>query len=311
MIDGVRTVADVLLRCERHAAAHHGMIARAEALALGMTKHSIDRRLVTGAWIRVHPGVYRVAAFPETWRGRLLAALLWAGPEAFVSHRSAAFLYGLDGLRGGPIEITAPRAGSARGVKVYRSTRPARTRVVDGIRVSWVDRTLLDVCAVAAPARCGLAMDDALRKKLVTLDRLWAELRSCERGVRGLKVFRILLTGRDDRDGKLDSRLEAKILAILRRIKDEVFEVQHPVVLDRKKYRLDFFHRRTTLGMEGHSFTWHFGDDPHDSDADRHNDLVLAGIRMLYFTWDEVSFRPDEVEAKIRRAIAQPSLFRD
>jgi hypothetical protein len=57
------------------------------------------------------------------------------------------------------------------------------------------------------------------------------------------------------------------------------------------------------LGIEGHSFTWHFGDAKHDEDADRHNDLTLLGIRMLYFTWDEVSFRPGLVEAKIRRAL--------
>jgi len=287
------------------------MIGRAEALAFGMTKRSIDARLSNGSWLRSLPGVYRVASFPETWRGRLFAALLWAGPEAFVSHRSAAALYRLDGFREGPIEITAPRAGSAPGVKVYRSARPTRTRIIDGIRISWVDRTLLDLCAVASPTTCGLAMDDALRKKLVTLERLWTELRSCERGVRGAKVFRVLLAGRDDRDGKLESRLEAKLLTILRRIKGEVFEAQFPVDAGARRYRLDFFHHRTTLGIEGHSFTWHFGARPHGSNAKRHNDLTLAGIRMPYFTWDEVSFRPDEVEAKVRRAIDQRSLFRD
>jgi hypothetical protein len=67
-----------------------------------------------------------VASFPETWRGRLLAALLWAGPEAFVSHRSAAALYGLDGFPEGSIEITAPYADPVRGVKVHRSKRPAK-----------------------------------------------------------------------------------------------------------------------------------------------------------------------------------------
>jgi hypothetical protein len=302
----MRTLASALLKCEQHAAGHHGIISRMEALSLGMTKRSIDARLSSGAWLRVMPGVYRVASFPETWRGRLLAALLWAGPDAFVSHRSAAALYGLDGFREGPIEITAPSTNSIPGVKVYRSSRPARTRMIDGICVSWVDRTLLDVCAVADPTRCGPAMDDALRKRLIALDLLWAELHACGRGVRGVRVFRVLLEGRDDRDGKLQSRLEAKILAILREIKDETFEVQVPVTAGGMNYRLDFFHRRSVLGIEGHSFTWHFGKHPHDHDAERHNNLTLAGIRMLYITWDEATFKREEVRAMVCRAISSP-----
>jgi hypothetical protein len=299
---------DALLRCEKHAAGNHGIISRVEALALGMTNRTIDLRLRDGAWIRMQPGIFRTSAFPETWRGKLRSALLWAGPGAYASHRSAAALYGLDGFPEGPIEITAPTNKSIGGVKVHRSKVGARVRVVDGIEVGWVERTLVEICITGDPIRCGLAVDDALRRKLTTLDRLWQELQGCTKGTRGAKTFRKLIEGRDDRDGKLDSKLEAKILTILRRIKGEAFDVQHPVVANGNKYRLDFFHARSVLGIEGHSFRWHFGDSAHDKDAERHNDLTLEGIRMLYVTWDQAMFRPNDVEAKVRRAIAQPSL---
>jgi hypothetical protein len=299
----MRKLRDALLRCEKHAAGHYGILSRAEALDFGMTKRTIDSRLAEGEWIRVLPGVFRIAGYPETWRGKLHAALLWAGPGAFVSHQSAAAIYGLEGFKEGPVVITAPDLHSIPGVKVHRLRRPARTRVVDGIVVSWVERTLLDVCAVAEPTRSGSAMDDALRKKLTTLKRLWEELAKCGSGVRGTKYFRILVTGRDDRDGKLQSKLEAKILGILRTIKDETFEAQYPILAGGRRYRLDFFHVASYLGIEGHSFTWHFGKSPHDRDAERHNDLTLAGIRMLYITWDHACFKPDEVRATILEAI--------
>ena len=302
----MRTIRGALLRCDKHAADRHGIISRAEARDLGMTKRTIEARLDEGAWIRVLPGVFRVTGFPETWRGRLLAALLWAGPEAFVSHGSAAALYGLDGFPEGPVGISAPNLSSIPGVKVHRLRRPSRIRVVQGIRVSWVERTLLDVCSVTPAVRCGRAMDDALRKKLVTLERLVAELHRLGRGIRGTKTFRTLVMGRDDRDGRLQSRLEAKILVILRRIKHARFEVQFPVTAGGNNYRLDFFHPPSMLGIEGHSFTWHFGDDPHNKNARRHNDLTLMGFRMLYLTWDEVSFRSGEVEAKVRLALRAP-----
>jgi len=299
----MRTLREALLRCEQHAGGHHGVISRVEALAFGMTKRTIESRLREGAWLRVLPGVYRVCAIPETWRGKLLAAMLWAGPEAFVSHQAAAALYGLDGFPEGPVVISAPNLASIPGVKVHRLRRPARTRVVQGIRVSWVERTLLDSCSVASPVRCGRAMDDALRKKLVTLEGLWSAIHASGRGIRGTKTFRTLVTGRDDKDGQLQSRLEAKILVIVRRIKEVEFEVQFPVAAAGKSYRIDFCHPASMLGIEGHSFTWHFGDDPHNDDADRHNALTLLGFRMLYLTWDEVHFRPDDVEAKIRLAL--------
>ena len=299
----MRRNKDARLQCERHAATNHGIISRTEALGFGMSDRAIDLRLEEGTWIRVLPGVFRVAGHAPTWRGKLHAALLWAGPEAFVSHEAAAALYGIDGFQQGPVVITAPNVHSVPGVKVHRLRRPARTRVVEGIAVSWMERTLMDVCSSAEPTRSGLAMDDALRKKLTTLKKLWDELAKCGRGVRGTRTFRLLVMGRDDRDGKLQSKLEAKILGILRTIKDEVFEAQYPIVAGGRRYRLDFFHVASGLGIEGHSFTWHFGLSPHDSDAERHNDLTLAGIRMLYITWDQVSFRPEEVRATILEGI--------
>jgi hypothetical protein len=149
-------------------------------------------------------------------------------------------------------------------------------------------------------------MDDGLRKRMTTLEHLWNEQQASRRGVRGLKVFRVLILGRDDRDGKLQSRLEAKILAILRSIEEETFEVQVPFVANGERYRLDFFHRRSVTGIEGHSFTHHFGKDTHNRTAKRHNNLTLSGIRMLYVTWDEASFKEDEVKESVQVAISSP-----
>ncbi|HET6772403.1 MAG TPA: hypothetical protein VFH36_03780 [Acidimicrobiales bacterium] len=67
-----------------------------------------------------------MAGSPRTWHGRALVAVLAAGPDALVSHRNAAHLWGLDGFGPpGRIEVTVPRhsrPGARPGVTVHESS---------------------------------------------------------------------------------------------------------------------------------------------------------------------------------------------
>ena len=146
-------------------------------------------------------------------------------------------------------------------------------------------------------------MEDALRKRATTLDRLWAESNEAGNGVRGSKVFRMLLRGRDHRDGKLQSKLESKLLGILKRIKESDFEAQHPITARGASYRLDFFNVEARLAVEAQSVRWHLGDAWLKKEWKQHNDLSLSGITVLYYSWDDVHFRPEEVEAEIRQML--------
>ena len=73
-------------------ARQHGLITRAQA---GHDHVLIRHRLAIGRWLRVAPGVYRLAGVPVTWKQRALAACLDAGSAAVISHRSAAVLFGV------------------------------------------------------------------------------------------------------------------------------------------------------------------------------------------------------------------------
>jgi very-short-patch-repair endonuclease len=299
---------DLLIRAERRALTDHGVISRDEAREEGLSDRVVDGCVASGRWIRVHPRVFRIAAHPETFYGRARAALKWAGDTAFLSHGSTLALEGLDGFPQGEIHITAPTGRNIPGVIVHRLRRPSRTRIRRGIRTCRIERALLDVCADQSPIRCGEAMEDALRRNMTSLDLLWTELRVGGPGVRGCKVFRTLLLGRDHRDGKLESKLEAKLLVILRRIKEHDFIAQHPVSARGRKYRLDFYQADRCLGIEGRGVKWHLGNEWIKRDMERHNALTLSGITMLYFSWDDVTLRAVEVEAEIREILAAPRL---
>lgn len=85
------------------------IVSRAQLSAAGWTEAQIRRPLRSRRWRAVHPGVYATHTGPVGYDERLLAALLYAGPDAAWSHYSAAEQLGLlkpDGNR--PVYVTIP-----------------------------------------------------------------------------------------------------------------------------------------------------------------------------------------------------------
>jgi predicted transcriptional regulator of viral defense system len=80
------------------AGAQHALITLAQLRDLKVTRRQRDRLLATGRIVRVAHDVYRLNGVPSTWQSRIAATQLSVGPDAIVSHRSAAALYGLDGF---------------------------------------------------------------------------------------------------------------------------------------------------------------------------------------------------------------------
>src|SRR5436305_791740 len=71
-----------------------GVISRTQAARFGISPPAMTRRVQSGEWARVLPGVYRVTAAPVSFPQSALAATLWAGPGSLVSHGTAAALHG-------------------------------------------------------------------------------------------------------------------------------------------------------------------------------------------------------------------------
>lgn len=128
----------------------HGVVARAQLVALGLGRGAIDERLKKKRLHRVHRGVYAVGYRGRTRTGWWMAAVLACGPGAVLSHRCAAALWGI--LEGWPtiVDVSVPRPlGPRDGIRVRRASIAADERTVHaGIPVTTVARTLLDLAAV-------------------------------------------------------------------------------------------------------------------------------------------------------------------
>lgn len=158
----------------RIATGQHGAIGYAQALSVGLSPSGIKRRVTSGRWVRLLPRVYLVGGAPATSRQGMMAATLWAGGDALLSHRAAGVLHGLDGVSANRLEVTASkRLRSGVVVAHYAPTFTALDRdVVDAIRVTSPTRTLIDLAGVLDPEDLELAFEDALRRGLTSRARL-------------------------------------------------------------------------------------------------------------------------------------------
>jgi hypothetical protein len=291
-------------------ASQHSLVTAAQCRHLGLSRNAVQRRVASGAWCREGPGVYRVAGGPRTWLGRALAATLAAGPDAHLSHRSAAHLWGLEGFGPpGRIEVTVARHSRPRrrpGVVVHE------TRAFDllgptrrfGIPVTGPARTLLDVAAVARGEPEVLrALDEIRRLGLAAWPELWeALLLHARQGRRGIRRCRAAM---DKRYGRSVPHTEfARLfLRVLERAGVPEPVSEHSVTAGGHRYRLDaaYVDRRIAVELDGRG---HLTEAAYAADRARDNALELDGWIVLRFTWDRLASAPHEVVADVRRALA-------
>ncbi|MCZ7527271.1 MAG: DUF559 domain-containing protein [Acidimicrobiia bacterium] len=286
-----------------------GLFTRAQALGAGFSASAVDRRLGEGHWEPVLPGVYRQAGGLTSRRQLLLAAVLWAGPDAVASHATAGHLWGLDGCRDdGPVELSASRTRglSAEGLSVHRPVRldPADVTVTEGIPVTTVARTLLDLGGVVSSYWLEAALEDALRRGLVTIAELVARVDDLGvRGRPGVAAVRRVIEERGDA-APLESALEVRVWRLLRLSGLPLPRRQYPVEAGGASYRLDFAWPHERVAVEADGYAVHGGREAFQSDRVRLTALAGAGWRVLHVTWEDCSRRPEPFLRDLRRALA-------
>jgi hypothetical protein len=131
--------------CLKLIADQGGVISRSQGAEFGLAGEGMRNRVRFADWQHVQRGVYATFSGDIRRETRLWAALLRAGPEAVLSHQTAAELYGLSKQPSPMIQLTVPattnpvKHGKIPGVIVHRSrildiTRhpvlsPPRTRI--------------------------------------------------------------------------------------------------------------------------------------------------------------------------------------
>jgi hypothetical protein len=159
----MRRFADTDLEIAALAASQHGVVARRQ---LGLGESAIDRRLRSGRLVRLHRGVYAVGHPVLTADGHRLAAVLACGPDAVLSHASAAAAWGLRPSAAARTDVTVPSSSGRRGpraVRLRRSRALAEDEVTTlrAIPITTPERTVLDLAATLTPRALERLLDNA------------------------------------------------------------------------------------------------------------------------------------------------------
>lgn len=294
-----------------HFAAHHGVISRAEARACGMSNAAIGRRVASGTWLRLAPGVFRLAGAPATWFGDARASAL--ATAGLVSHRAAARVWGLDGFDRATVELTVATSRNPlapQGVRMHRSTQLALADDVirRGVPITGCARTVLDLAAVVGRVRLHATIDDVLRKRMLRWHDLVAVLvRHSRRGRDGCGKLRAALDERYGEKRPPDSAFNRMVgqLLIDASVGRPVFEHE---LFDGERFvaRIDLAFPAERLAIELDSRLFHdFADDDpvFVNDRRRGNRIVNLDWTLLRFTWDDYRETPHVLVQTVRDAL--------
>jgi hypothetical protein len=175
----------------------HGVVERSQVRQNGITRGSLEHRLESGKWRRLHWGVYATFTGEVTRQARLWAAVRRAGSEAVLSHETAAEVQGLTDRRSSKIHISVPsdrrpaQHRPIKGVVIHRSgcIRPQRLPPWELPRTR-IEDTVLDLVAAAASFDEAYSwISRALSRRLVAAEMLRDAL-ACRKRVR----WRVWLT---------------------------------------------------------------------------------------------------------------------
>jgi very-short-patch-repair endonuclease len=286
--------------------AQAGVLSREQALRTGVSPGTVRARVRAGHWQRLQRGVYATFTGEPGWEAQLWAALRRVGPNAVLSHYTAAEQARLITQHSGAIHVTVPRQQHVRpvpGVVVHRSSRiefalhigtlPPRTRLEETtLDLTQSSRTVDDALAWLARA-CGA--------RLTTPDRLRKVMDSRAR----LRWRRELAVALDDITDGAHSILE---LRYLRRVErpHRLPHAKRQVRITsgrRTRYRdavyADFGLVVETDGVVAHPLEERWRDQHRDNAA------AVDGLVTMRYSWTDVTERPclvaAEVAATLRR----------
>jgi Protein of unknown function (DUF559) len=258
----------------------------------------VARWIADGYLLKVLPRVYAVGHHAPSVEADLMAAVLFAGPGAMLSHASAAWWLGLLDKRPGLIQVTTPRrCRSLPGICVYQRSR---TRVMHkGLPVTVREETVVDLAATA-PLR-------TLRKALANADYqgvldLTAIEQAIGRGIRGATKLRAALKEHQPKLAWTKSELEIMLI--------EICEEEH-IVLPETNFKangweIDAYWPQAKLAVELDGHGNHH--TPAQLKRDRAKEMALRalGLTVIRYSGDQLKNHRKAVAEELRRVTTAP-----
>ncbi len=266
------------------------------------------QRADTGRLHRIQQGVYSVGHSLLPRKGHLLAAVLASGPEAVLSHRSAAYLHGILDDSRNRVDVIAPnrRGRCPEGIVAHRDgTLIHVDRIaIDGIPCTSLPRTLLDIAASEPPRTLRYAVNQAEVEGVFDLSGT-VELLKRSKGRRGVARLRLAIEDHDPQEQEARRELEKRLLRLFKRAGFRPPEVNGHLVIGGISMMPDFMWRDARLIVEADSRRVHGTVAAFENDRKRDQRLAAAGWTVIRITWRQVVNEPERVTQTVRHLLSR------
>jgi very-short-patch-repair endonuclease len=282
------------------AQAQHGIVARRQLFSLGLEKEAIEVRLRAGRLHRLHPGVYAVGHKVLSLEARWMAAVLFCGSGAVLSHRTAAVLWGLRGASSRAIEVTTgSKSRSRSGIHRHYAVLPADEVTVERhIPVTTVPRTLFDFAAVASMDEVEHALRESEYLRLHDRLSLW-DLLARYPGRQGSRTIRECLARRAETPGHSRSWLEERFLPFLRQHRLPQPQLNSWVEVGERSFEVDCLWPAPRVVVELDGFAAHGTRVAFREDRARDRRLRVAGYGVTRIAPEQLDEEPLAIAADL------------
>lgn len=267
------------------------LIVRAHLSAAERARH--DVQVHRGGQRRILPGVYSVDG-SETWWHRVHAAQL-RYPQAVLCGPTAARLQYWEELDNDHVHLAGVRTRTTPSwLESFRGQVPRELRrQLDVLTVTTPALTVLDLI----PSLGGRAIDEALRRRAVTLDQLTLALQLTADRAGNNQRARLI---RQSRDSPW-SELEREGHVLLRKHHVRGWLGNHPIRVGGRVFYADVAFPAQRLIIEFDGWSFHRSREDLDRDSWRQNLLMLAGWTVLRYTRATLGDMPDQVRQYLKR----------
>ena len=277
----------------------HGVVARTQLLAAGLSATEIGRRLRGGALFAVFRGVYRAGHAAPSMLATYTAAVLACGPGALLRGEAAGHLHRV--LKRAPTcpDVLAPTERRIRGINTTRARAgidPRDATKVRGIATTSVPRTLLDLAASLPMRALSIACHEAGFRHHTTPAQV-SEVLDRRPNSPGAANLRRIVLGHEP---ITVSELERRFLSLLHAHSLPLPLTNRPAGGRRVDCRWPEF--RLTVELD--SYRFHNSRRSWEADRHRERQAYARGDAFRRYTWADVTEDPRALLRELEALLA-------
>lgn len=259
-----------------------GVVSRTQLYAAGISRGEVRANVRAERWVRLGAHCIRTTTGAMTPRAVWWAAVLEAGPRAFLDGETALLAAGLEHFESTQVRVTVPRGARIRHRNKSINIRQTRRWQADDVVGTGLPRSRPEVAAIRAALwalsdrQATLLLTMSVQQGLVEVGGLAEQLLRIRRDRRRALIQGVLLdlVGGASSMGELD---------VLKGCRERGIPEPDMQVLRRTAtgtYYLDFRWRRwkVVLEIDGIQHAWMAQIVP---DALRHNSIAMSGDTVL------------------------------